>query len=53
MSQVIIVTNTELGWDNIVGVFDIDMLEQVQEAFPRKPYYIHVKSVDTDLDDWE
>lgn len=53
MTQVVIVTNTELGWDNIVGVFDLSMLNEVEKAFPRKPYFIHVKSVDTDLDDWE
>ena len=53
MSQVVVVINTELGWDNIVGVFDLSMLNEVEKTFPKKPYYIFVKSVDTNLDDWD
>jgi len=53
MTQVVVVTNSELGWDCIVGVFGIDMLAEVEARFPKKPYHVDVHTVNSDLDDWE
>ena len=51
--KVIVVTNAELGWDNVVGIFDVSLLEQVEALFTGKYYVIRVESVATDLDDFE
>lgn len=37
-----VVTNVELGWDCIIGVFSADDLsrEELEERFPRKQAYV-------------
>jgi hypothetical protein len=51
--KVIVVTNSELGWDNVIGVFAIELLEQVEARFTGRYYNIQVDSVETNLDNWE
>lgn len=53
MTKVVVVTNTELGWDNVVGVFSMDILEEIEARFPSKPYMITIYPVGNDLDDFE
>ena len=47
MKIVYVVTGFDLGWDNVVGVYDADKvsLEQLQELFPNNEYYIDDKQV--------
>lgn len=51
--KVIVVTNSELGWDNVVGVFAAELLEQVEKLFTGRYYNIRVDTVETNLDNWE
>lgn len=51
--KVIVVTNSDLGWDNVVGVFAVKLLEQVEEIFTGMTYNIRVDNVETNLDNWE
>ncbi len=51
--KVIVVTNTELGWDNVVGVFDVGLLEQVEALFTGRCYVIREESIAVNLDDFE
>jgi hypothetical protein len=54
MSVVFVVTNPELGWDCVVGVFDSNtmLLQEVEETFPSNQYVIHEHNVETNLDGW-
>lgn len=48
---VYIVISAELGWDNIVGVFNPEhfTLEELEEKFPIKDhFFIHEKEVEHD-----
>lgn len=54
--EVCVVVNLELGWDNIVGVFDPYEVSrtELEERFPKKnQYYVFHKVVETNLDDYE
>lgn len=58
MSSVWIVTNNELGWDCIVGVFDPELVtkEQLEERFPREyAYVVHYgpTQVHTNLEEFD
>jgi hypothetical protein len=56
MKKVYVVTCSQLGWDNIVGVFDEDAVpyEVLQKHFPEDQYYyIDHRTVNTNLDDYE
>lgn len=37
-----IVTNTDLGWDCIIGLFDVNEFsrEELEERFPRRQAYV-------------
>lgn len=51
-----VVTNLELGWDNIVAVFDSDVVsfEELEKRFKRKDMYIiHCQKVETSLEEYE
>lgn len=51
-----VVINTELGWDNIVAVFDQEdvSFEQLLEIFPEgESYYIDDRVIEKDLEDYE
>ena len=54
MKTVIIVKDLELGWDNIVGVFDADVItiESLQQTFPDKEYIIQDYSVEQCVDNY-
>lgn len=52
MKQVVVVTNPELGWDCIVGVFPTSMMAELKETF-HPPYIIRKRNIETDLSDWE
>lgn len=54
--KVYVVVNLELGWDNIVGVFDWNKFstEELEERFPKDDSYcIFQRTVETDLDNYE
>jgi len=53
--KVYVVTNGELGWDNVVGVFDADKItkEELSKHFNEKYDYIKAHTVDKDLRDYE
>lgn len=51
--KVVKVLNTELGWDNVVGIFNIDLLERCEELFQGQYYIIEVETVSNDLCDFE
>ena len=53
--QVYIVINPELGWDNVVGVFDPSKVtkEELENAFPEsKGYILEGKSVETSTEEY-
>lgn len=55
--EVYVVTNTELGWDCVVGVFDVNTVseEEILDRFPENPngtYVINQYKVETNLDNW-
>lgn len=43
MSEVYVVTNPELGWDCVIGVFKCDDVskEHLEQVFPVNEYVIH------------
>lgn len=56
MHIVYVVVNFDLGWDNIVGVFDSTEVDydELSERFPEKRnYYIHHVTVETNLDAYD
>jgi hypothetical protein len=55
MKMVYVVTGLELGWDCVVGVFDSNELtrEELEECFPSEDYHIHLKMLETKVDDYE
>lgn len=52
--KVYVVTGTDLGWDNVCGVFDPDnvSLKELEKVFQGN-YYIQLVEVSTNLLDWE
>lgn len=53
-----VVTNTDLGWDCIVGLFDPKVFtrEDLEERFPRRlSYVVHYSkhTIHTDLEDFD
>lgn len=53
--QVYIVTSPNLGWDNIVGVFDPSAVtkEELEKAFPKSEGYVLTgKTVDTSTEEY-
>lgn len=56
MSEVYVVTNTDLGWDCIVGVFKADDVPKahLEHLFPSdKAYVVHYAEVCKDTIDFE
>lgn len=56
MSEVYVVTNPELGWDCVVGVFNADSLskECLEAVFPKSEYQIHgIYEVNKDVIDYQ
>lgn len=56
MSQyVYVVTNSELGWDNVVGVFDPDTVDsdELHARFSGRYYHIDQQRVETNLDAYD
>lgn len=53
MTKVYVVTNPELGWDCVVGVFNSDSVSMstLKETFPEY-YCIHSKLVEKDVFDY-
>lgn len=53
--KVFVVTDSELGWDCVVGVFDADLfaLEQLKRRFNGHGVVIDERTIETSLDDWE
>jgi hypothetical protein len=49
---VYIVINPELGWDNVVGIFDPDHItrEQLEAEFPEDDYELDERTVYTSVD---
>lgn len=51
-----VVTCPELGWDCVVGVFDVNTvsIEELLERFPHKEYVVHEDiKVETSLKSWD
>lgn len=55
MSEVFVVTNTELGWDCVVGVFRCSEVtrEQLKEVFKGNTYIIQKYTIQNSLIDYE
>ena len=56
MSEVYVVTSTELGWDCVVGVFDSESVskESLEKIFdPDLQYIVHSRYVEKDLIDYQ
>lgn len=53
MNTLYVVTNTELGWDCVVGVFSGLTREQLDEKFDKYPYVISEMAVETNLESWD
>jgi hypothetical protein len=55
MKYVYVVTSRDLGWDNVVGVFDASTitLEELQAVFREPPYYIDHRRVEVDFENYE
>lgn len=56
MSEVYVVTSTELGWDCVVAVFNADSVgkKHLEEVFPSDSgYVVHWKDVEKDTIDYE
>jgi hypothetical protein len=54
--KVVIVTNAELGWDNIVAVFKEGQYSkgELEKTFPRdNGYFIHHRDIDGDLSEFQ
>lgn len=54
MSTVYVVTNPELGWDCVVGVFEEEEVskEELEEVFSAEQYVIHQRSVEIHTRGW-
>ncbi len=54
MSEVYVVTNSKLGWDCVVGVFDRSIsLVDLHKKFPAEDsYYISIMDVNMDMEDF-
>ena len=54
MSEVYVVTNADLGWDCVVGVFDRSIsLVDLHEKFPAEQhYFISIMDVNIGLEDF-
>lgn len=54
MKKVYVVTNSQLGWDNVVAVFDAALFTKTDiEATFNAPYeYVAEHTVQTDLEGW-
>ena len=50
--KVFVVQMYELGWDNVIGVFDSFnlSLEDLRELFPEDEYYIEERTLQSDLE---
>lgn len=55
MSEVYVVTNPELGWDCVVGVFKCDDVskESLEKVFPKGEYVIRHQQVHKDTYNFE
>lgn len=53
MKKVYVVTNSELGWDCVVGVFDAEVIteEQLEERF--QGCYIDERNIEINLENWD
>lgn len=53
--KVFVVTDSDLGWDNVVGVFDASLFtrEQLEKVFNSPRAYIDERTVKTNPEDWE
>lgn len=54
--KVYVVVGLELGWDNIVGVFNCNDIakDELEERFPKKyKYHIFQQTVETNMDNYE
>ena len=54
MSEVYVVTNANLGWDCVVGVFDRSIaLVDLHKKFPtEEAYFITILDVNIDMEDF-
>lgn len=52
MQQVIIVKEYDLGWDDIVAVFNAEQvsMKSVEKLFPAESYYVNLYTIETNLD---
>lgn len=55
MSEVYVVTNPELGWNCIIGVFKCDDVskEMLEEVFHKDQYVVHYQQVHKDTYNFE
>lgn len=44
-NSVVVALNTELGWDNIVGVFPISMYERCKEVFAGEYHHVKIETI--------
>lgn len=54
MRKVYVVINPELGWDNVVGIFDENLIseEELLEEYPYPDYVIKVQDVQVTVEDY-
>jgi hypothetical protein len=51
---VYVVCGRDLGWDNVVGVFDMGTFswDEIQKQFPEKDYWIFDHVIEQNFDSW-
>ncbi len=54
MKKVYVVTNAQLGWDNVVAVFDATLFtkEDIEATFNGSYEYVAEHTVQSDLESW-
>lgn len=54
MTHVYVVKGLQLGWDNVVGIFSMDVdTEKLNAQFPYPEYNVGVHAVESNLDEYE
>lgn len=53
--KVFVVTDSDLGWDNVVGVFDASLFtrEQLEKVFNSPSNYVDERTIESSLDGWD
>lgn len=54
MKKVYVITNSQLGWDNVVAVFDANLFTkaEIEATFNGTYDYVAEHTVQTDLEGW-